>query len=52
MQAHAWFNVASALGDETSKEFLSKAEKEMTKEQLAEATKLAREYFKKYGKQK
>jgi len=52
VEAHAWFNIASAQGNKTGKRNLSKIEKEMTEDQLAEATKLAREYFEKYGKKK
>ena len=43
VQAHAWFNNASANGYEDAKENLGILEKKMTPEQIAEATKLARE---------
>jgi hypothetical protein len=43
VQAHAWYNNASANGNEGAKWHLSTLEKEMTPEQKAEATKLARE---------
>ena len=43
VQAHAWTNNASAKGDETAKKNLGILEKKMTPEQIAEATKLARE---------
>ena len=52
VEAHAWLNIAGALGYEDAKTNLVNAEAKMTKDQIAEATKLAREYFKKYGKQK
>jgi TPR repeat protein len=45
VQAHAWWNNASANGNEQAKENLSIIEKNMTPEQIAEATKLAREIF-------
>ena len=52
VEAHAWLNIASAQGIEVAKKSLSKVEELMTKDQIAEATKLAREYFEKYGKKK
>jgi len=52
VEAHAWFNVGSAQGNENARGLLPMAEEEMTKDQIAEATKLAREYFEKYGKEK
>ena len=51
VEAHALWNVASALGNEDAKFNLSVAEKEMTPEQVAEATKLAKERFAKIKKQ-
>ena len=50
VEAHAWFNVASALGNDLAKINLTTSEEQMTKDQIADATKLAREYFEKYGK--
>jgi TPR repeat protein len=52
VEAHAWLNVAGANGNEEAKENLAKIEKEMTKEQIAEATKLARIRFEKLQKKK
>jgi len=52
VEAHAWWNVAGARGDEQARKDLTIIEKQMTKEQIAEATKLARERFEKYGKKK
>ncbi|RXK53111.1 sel1 repeat family protein [Oleiharenicola lentus] len=51
VESFAWF---SAAGDDASylvKKWLKKLRSEMTPEQIAEATKLARERFEKYGKQ-
>jgi TPR repeat protein len=45
VQAHAWLNNASANGDERIRELMGFIEKQMTPEQIAEATKLAREIF-------
>ena len=42
VQAHAWCNNGSANGDERVREFMGSIEKQMTPEQKAEATKLAR----------
>ena len=48
VHAHAWFNVASANGVEEATELRAGIEKKMTPAQLAEAQKLAAEYFEKY----
>ena len=48
VEAHVWFNLATAAGFDMS-EKRSTAEKQMTKEQIAEATKLANERFEKYA---
>lgn len=45
VQAHVWWNIAGAAGNEGVKKHLSTLEKEMTSDQKAEATKLARELF-------
>ena len=45
VQAHVWFNIAGANGIEYAKNNLAIVEKEMSSEQKAEATKLAREIF-------
>lgn len=42
VQAHAWFKVAEGNGNDSTRSTRSEIEKEMTSEQLAEATKLAR----------
>ena len=44
VQAHAWYNNASANGDERVRELMGFIEKQMTPEQIAEATKLAKTY--------
>jgi hypothetical protein len=48
-EALVWFNLATAAGFNMAAE-RSTAEKQMTKEQIAEATKLANERFEKYAK--
>ena len=48
VEAHAWWNLAGAGGVEDAREKISAIEKKMTREQIAEATKLARERLKKY----
>jgi TPR repeat protein len=45
VQAHAWFNLAGASGEEDAKKNLAMAERKMTAEQKTEAMKLAREMF-------
>ena len=50
VQAHVWYNIAGANGEENAKKFLPNVEKEMTSEQKAEAMKLARELFAKLPK--
>ena len=45
VEAHAWFNVAGANGVDGAKNNLKIIEKNMTREQIAEATKLAKERF-------
>ncbi|MCX6934457.1 MAG: hypothetical protein NTZ29_17515, partial [Verrucomicrobia bacterium] len=45
VQAHAWFNLAAAAGDGFGEFCLGLVEKEMTPDQKAEATELARELF-------
>jgi TPR repeat protein len=52
VEAHKWFNVAGASGDEDARENLAILEKDMTREQKAEATKLAREFFEQLTKTK
>ena len=51
VEAHAWWNVASALGHDGEKENMSIVEKDMTREQIAEATKLAKERYAKIKKE-
>ena len=50
VEAHAWFNVAGANGDEKAKDNLKIIEKHMTREQIAEATALARKRFEMFRK--
>ena len=45
VQAHVWFNIAGAAGNENAKKNLAIVEKEMTPDQKAESMKLARELF-------
>jgi hypothetical protein len=49
VESHAWFNLASAAGSERGKENLRRIERTMSREQIAEATKLAKAYHKKFG---
>ncbi len=49
VEAHAWWNVAAARGDGDAKKALALVEELMTREQVAEATTLARERFEKFG---
>ena len=50
VQAHVWWNIAGAKGDEDAKKYLAIVAKEMTSEQKAEAMKMARELFAKLPK--
>jgi hypothetical protein len=43
VEAHAWANIAATKGDESRQKLRDSIEKEMTKEQIAEATKRAKE---------
>ena len=45
VEAHAWYNNASANGDEEAKKNLSNIEKTMNPDQISDANKLAREIF-------
>lgn len=47
VEAHAFFNVSSALGMANAKKRMVQLERKMTRDQIAEATKLAREKIKK-----
>ena len=51
IEAHAWWDVASVLGDDDAKKNMSIVEKAMTREQIAEATKLAKERYAKIKKE-
>ena len=51
VQAHAWFNIAGAIGHEGAKENLAEVEKQMSSDQKTEAMKLARELFERLPKQ-
>lgn len=44
VRAHMWFNLAAASGEDGASDNRRKAESQMTKEQVAEAEKLAREW--------
>ena len=44
--AHVWFNIAGANGNQRSSEFRGKIEKLMTKDQIVDAQKIARECMK------
>ncbi len=46
-----WWNIAGAKGNEDAKKNLAIIEKQMSSEQKAEATKLARELFERLPKQ-
>ena len=48
MNAYAWYNVASANGNENASKNREIVAKTMTPEQIAEAQKLSREWFEKY----
>ena len=45
-QGFAWFSISDTNGNEKAREFLATLEKEMTAEQVAEGTKIARKLFK------
>ncbi len=49
IQAYAWLSIAAAQGDELAKENKDILTKEMTREQIADAQKLSREYWQAYG---
>ena len=48
VQAYAWFNIAAAQGDELAEENKERVTESMTREQLARAQDLAREYWQRY----
>jgi TPR repeat protein len=52
VQAHMWWNIAGAKGNEGAKDFLALVQQEMTSEQYTNAMKLARELFAKLPKKK
>lgn len=52
IEAHSWFSVSIAGEFDAVKRTLAEVEKEMTREQIAEATKLARERYEKFGGKK
>ena len=43
--AHKWFNLAALRGNEAAKEYRMELSREMTKEQVAEAQRQAREWL-------
>ena len=50
VEAYMWWNLAAAQGQEAAKENKGMISKRMTKEQIAEAQKLSREWFAKRSK--
>ena len=50
VEAHAWFNISSALGFKEADKALALIEEDMTREQINEAIKLAKERFPKIKK--
>ncbi len=44
--AHKWFNLAALKGNQTAKDYRKELSSEMTKIEVAEAQKLAREWLK------
>jgi TPR repeat protein len=48
VQAHMWFNLSATNGKAEAKELRTHIAKSMTSEQIAEAQKLAREWFKEF----
>jgi len=51
VQAHKWFNILDANGDEDGHKYRDVLEEEMTPAQVAEAQKLAREWMEGHGKE-
>ncbi len=51
IQAHKWFNIAGANGDEVGRKNSGIVEKRMTPAQIAEARRLARKWMEKHGKE-
>ena len=51
VQAHMWWNIAGSKVKEGAKKNLAEVEKQMSSEQKAEATMLARELFERLPKQ-
>jgi TPR repeat protein len=49
VDAHAWFNLASAAGDSDAKAALRRIEGQMTRDQIEKATKVARERHSKFA---
>ena len=49
-QAHIWFNLAAAQGDEIAAKLRDKLAKSMTPDQVAEAQRLASEWTEKHPK--
>ena len=45
VSAHAWFNIAAVLGEERAVRLRSEAASEMTKAELADALRSAREWM-------
>jgi hypothetical protein len=49
VKAYAWFNVAGANGDTNAPKIRDALEKQMSRDQLSEATKLSNDFFKRYS---
>ena len=50
VQAHKWYNIAGANGEEAGRKNRNIIEKRMTLKDISEAQKLAREWMEKHGK--
>jgi TPR repeat protein len=50
VMAYLWWNLAAAQGAESAKEYKGILSKQMTKEQIAEAQKLSRDWLAKHQK--
>ena len=48
LEAYAWFNIAAAQGDENAEKNRQLTTESITREEIARAQQLAREYWKKY----
>ncbi len=48
VEAHKWFNLAALRGSEAAKEYRCEISAEMTKEEIARAQRLARQWLKQH----